>query len=166
MQTNGRFAATADRQGVMLPAWLLSTIVCIEGLMKLSIHIHFNGRCQEAFEYYSDLLGGQIGAMPSFADSPAANSVSPDWQRKIVHANINIGGIEIAGDDVPSTQYVAPNGFYILLAIDSEEKTRSISESLAKGGHILFPLQKTFWSPCYGILIDRYGVPWKLNSSA
>ncbi|KXI27218.1 VOC family protein [Paraglaciecola hydrolytica] len=134
--------------------------------MRLSIHVHFDGRCQEAFELYEKLLGGKIGTMLPFGKSPAAASVPATWQTKIVHANIQLAGVEIAGDDIQPEQYEPPRGFYILLAFENEDKTRLAFEGLSEKGKILFPLQKTFWSPCYGIVVDQYGVPWKLNSVA
>jgi len=134
--------------------------------MRLSFHIHFNGNCQEAFELYEVLLDGKIGTMLPFGKSPAAANVPEDWQSKIVHANIQIFGVEISGDDIPPDQYEAPKGFYVLLAFENEGKTSAAFEELSKDGKIIFPLQKTFWSPCYGIVVDRFGVPWKLNSVA
>lgn len=134
--------------------------------MRLSFHIHFDGHCQEAFELYETLLGGKIGTMLPFSRSPAAINVPKNWQSKIVHANIQISGVEIAGDDVPPEQYEAPKGFYVLLVFENQDETKAAFEGLARQGKILFPLQKTFWSPCYGIVVDRFGVPWKLNSVA
>lgn len=131
--------------------------------MNVSFHLHFNGQCQEAFKYYEEVLGGKIGTMLSFGDSPHAENVPSEWLEKIVHANINVAGVELAGDDLQSEEYEQPKGFYILLGIETEERTKSIFDSLSKNGSILFPLQKTFWSPCYGIVVDQYGTPWKLN---
>ena len=134
--------------------------------MNISFHIHFNGTCQDAFEFYATLLDGQIGTMLPFCKSPAADSVPADWQNKIVHANIKLHGIELAGDDLPPGLYQPPKGFYVLLSLENEEKTKAVFEALAAGGEVLFPLQPTFWSPCYGIVVDRFGVAWKLNCVA
>ena len=134
--------------------------------MSMSFHIDFNGQCQEAFQYYSQNLGGKIDTMLQFKDSPVSSTVPEAQQDWIVHANISIDGVELAGADLAPDQYQKPKGFYVLLSVDSEQEVKSIFASLALGGDILFALQKTFWSPCYGIVVDRFGVPWKINCRA
>ena len=131
--------------------------------MSLSFHIDFNGQCQEAFEYYAEHLGGTIGTMLQFKDSPSASSVSEEWQHKIVHANVSIGGVELTGADLSPEQYRKPTGFYLLLGFNIEDEVGSAFERLADGGETILSPQKTFWSPCYAIVVDRYGAPWKLN---
>lgn len=131
--------------------------------MNISFHLNFNGNCQEAFEYYAENLGGKIGLLLPFKDSPAASSVTAQWQNKIVHANIQIAGIELAGADVLPEQYQKPNGFYILLGLNSAEEVNTIYSDLSGGGKTLLAPQKTFWSQCYAICVDRFGVPWKIN---
>lgn len=131
--------------------------------MSLSFHIGFNGQCREAFEFYAKHLQGTIGTMLEFKDSPASTSVPSEWQRKIVHANISIEGIELAGADVRPEQYQKPKGFNILLGVKTEDTVKSIFNHLSVGGEVIFPPQQTFWSPCYAIVVDRFGVPWKVN---
>lgn len=130
--------------------------------MSLSFHIGFNGQCEEAFGFYADTLGGRIGTLLRAEDSPLAVASDPD-PRRIVHANIRIDEVEIAGADVPPGQYQRPQGFCVLLGLDSEEKVRSIFDALQAGGEVVMAPQRTFWSPCYAIVVDRFGVPWKLN---
>jgi len=131
--------------------------------MSLSFHIGFNGQCREAFEFYAEHLQGTIGTMLEFKDSPVSASVPSEWQHKIVHANISIEGIELAGADVRPEQYQKPQGFNILLGVKTEDIVKSIFNQLSVGGEVIFPPQKTFWSPCYAIVVDRFGVPWKIN---
>lgn len=131
--------------------------------MSLSFHIGFNGQCKEAFEFYAEHLNGTIGTMLAFKDSPVAASVPEEWQHKIVHANILIDGVELAGGDVKPEQYEKPQGFTILLGVNDESKFNSLFAQLSAGGNVIFPPQKTFFSPLYAILVDRFGVPWKIN---
>ena len=130
--------------------------------MSLSFHIDFNGQCEEAFNFYAEHLGGQIGTMLRLKDAPIPASSASHGDR-IVHANISIDGVELAGADVDPTRYEKPKGFYVLLGVDSEAKVRSIFDALETGGHVVLSPQKTFWSPCYAIVVDRFGVPWKIN---
>lgn len=134
--------------------------------MNITFHISFNGQCQEAFEYYEKIFNGKIGTMLHFSDSPVADTVPNDWQGKIVHANIKFLGIELSGGDLVSDLYEPPKGFYILLGIDNESETSSIFNALSKGGSVIMKLQQTFWSTNYGIVVDQFGIQWKINGSA
>lgn len=131
--------------------------------MSLSIHLNFNGQCQEAFEFYSQQLGADISFMLKFKDSPARSEVPSAWQNKIVHANITIDKVEIAGADVLPEHYDKPDGCYLLLSVDSESKVKEIFDKLSPKGEVIMQPQKTFWSPCYAIVVDRFGIPWKIN---
>lgn len=133
--------------------------------MSLAFHIDFNGQCEEAFNFYAENLGGRIGTMLRVKDSPVPATSESHGQR-IVHANICIDGVEIAGADVGADAYKSPNGFHVLLGVDSEEKVESFFNALQAGGQVVLAPQRTFWSPCYAIVIDRFGVPWKINHGA
>ncbi|MYM68699.1 VOC family protein [Pseudoduganella sp. FT55W] len=130
--------------------------------MSLSFHIDFNGQCEEAFSFYAEHLGGTIGTMQHVKDSPIP-AFSEAHGKAIVHANIRIDGVEIAGADIDPSRYEKPKGFYVLLGVDSEEKVKTYFNALQIDGHVILAPQKTFWSPCYAIVIDRFGVPWKIN---
>lgn len=134
--------------------------------MSLSFHIDFDGQCREALEFYAENLDGTIGTMLEYKDSPISTSVSKEWQHKIAHANILIEGIELVGADVQPEQYQKPKGFNILLGLYTESTVKSIFTNFSVGGEVIFTPQKTFWSPCYAIVVDRFGVPWKLNCRA
>lgn len=133
--------------------------------MSLSFHIDFNGQCEEAFNFYAESLGASIGTMLRVKDSPVPASSASHGER-IVHANICIDGVEIAGADVDPDRYERPKGFYVLLGVDSEEKVNAFFNALQAGGHVVLAPQRTFWSPCYAIVVDRFGVPWKINYGA
>jgi PhnB protein len=130
--------------------------------MSLSFHIDFNGQCEAAFNFYSENLGGKIGTMLRVKDSPIP-MLSESHGQKIVHANICIDGVDLAGADVEPDRYERPKGFYVLLGVNAEEKVRSFFNALQTDGQVVLAPQRTFWSPCYAIVVDRFGVPWKLN---
>ncbi len=133
--------------------------------MSLSFHLNFNGQCEEAFNFYAEHLGGSIGTMLRVQDSPvAATSAVPG--HKIVHANICIDGVEIAGADVTAEQYERPKGCYLLFNVDAKERVISYFQALQAGGQVVLAPQPTFWSPCFAMVIDRFGVPWKINCVA
>ncbi|MCR6684878.1 VOC family protein [Pseudoxanthomonas sp.] len=130
--------------------------------MALSFHINFDGSCEEAFEYYARHLGGRLGTLLRVRDAPFVPDPSVP-AHGVVHANIRIAGVELAGADVGTQHYRQPQGFCVLLGLDSEDQVRSAFEALSDGGQVILAPQATFWSRCYAIVTDRFGVPWKLN---
>jgi PhnB protein len=114
--------------------------------MNIAVHVNFNGQCRVAFEFYAQHLGGKIGTLLTFEDSPVAARVAPEWQTKIVHANINIAGVELAGADVKPEEYQKPNGFYLLLGVNSATEVQRIFDVLCVDGNVIMAPQKTFWS--------------------
>ena len=130
--------------------------------MSLSFHIGFNGQCEEAFRFYAAHLVGSIGTLLRGRDAPGLDP-SDRHGDKIVHANIRIDGVEIAGADVAPEQYVRPRGCFVLLGVESVERVQSVFDALSPSGEVIFAPQQTFWSPCYAIVVDRFGVPWKIQ---
>lgn len=100
--------------------------------------------------------------MLRIADSPIPASTTRPGHH-IVHANIRIDGVELAGADVEDHQYKRPAGFYVLLGVDSDEQVDAYFNALQPHGQVIMAPQRTFWSSRYAIVIDRFGVPWKLN---
>jgi PhnB protein len=133
--------------------------------MKPSVHLTFAGNCEEAFEFYVRVLGAKLDALLKYGDSPAAAEVPSEWRSKVVHATLSLGGRQIAGADVLPAQYERPRGFYLLLDAASPKEARRAFDALAEKGTVAMPLQKTFWSPAFGALTDRFGIPWELSAS-
>ncbi len=132
--------------------------------MKIGFHLNFCGDCQEALEFYRDILGGELYLL-KYKDSPSSDSVQAEWQEKIVHAGLKTQTIEIVGADLRPDQEVAYQGFQLLIQVLSIDEAKRLYSLLSEGGEIIFPLQETFWSPCYGILNDKFGIPWEINCS-
>ncbi len=131
--------------------------------MRIDFHINFSGQCREAFEFYQSLLGGEIELL-TYGASPARDSVPSAWAQKIVHGSFTFKGLQIAGADVLPENYQKLQGFQLLLQLNSSADAQRIFTALAEDGVITMPLQKTFWSDAYGIVTDRFGVPWEVNS--
>ncbi|WP_374700153.1 VOC family protein [Shewanella woodyi] len=84
-------------------------------------------------------------------------------ERVILHGSISIDNIELAGTDTVLHEYDKPTGFCVLLRLPSEDRVKSLFKIFKEGGEVIVPPQKTFWSPCYAIVTDRFGLPWKFN---
>jgi PhnB protein len=131
--------------------------------MDVSPHLMFCGQCEEAFRFYERLLGGKILTMLTYGNSPMAEQVSPEWREKIVHASLTVADGVLTGVDVLPEQYERPQGFYVLLGIDEPADAERVFGELAENGVVRMPIQQTFWSARFGVLVDRFGIPWEVN---
>ena len=131
--------------------------------MELSTHLLFDGDCEEAFRFYELLLGGEIVTLLSYGDSPMAGDVPETWRSKIVHATMLLDGRTLSGADAPPDTYQRPQGFAVLVHPSTRESCERLFSTLAEGGAVKIPLQETFWSPAYGMVIDRFGIPWEVS---
>jgi PhnB protein len=133
--------------------------------MALTAHLSFSGHCREAFNFYAQLFGGDL-MMLAYGETPMAKDVPAEWSEKIVHATLSSGGNQLAGSDVLPEHYRRPQGFSVLVQVDGVEEARRIFAALAEGGSVELPIQKTFWSPAFGVLTDRFGIPWEINGKS
>jgi PhnB protein len=133
--------------------------------MALTVHLSYPGQCEEAFNFYAQLLGGEVGLL-RYRDTPVAQDVPADWGDKIVHATLSLNSGTLAGADVLPRDYRRPQGFSVLVDIDGLDTANRVFDALAKGGSVGMPLQKTFWSPAFGVVVDRFGVPWEVNGTS
>ena len=108
------------------------------------------------------LFDGKIVGMLAYGASPAAADVPDEWRDKIVHATVVFGGKQLSGADVLPKDFAPPRGFYLLIDADDVNEAQRTFTALAEGGSVRMPLQKTFWSPAFGV--DRFGVPWEISS--
>jgi len=132
--------------------------------MRANAHLTFRGECEAAFRFYEQTLGGQLITMLRYGDSPMAASVPPDWRDKIVHATLSLGdGSLLLGADVEPEHYQQPRGFYVLLTVATANDAQRVFSALAEGGRVEMALQKTFWSEAFGVVVDRFGVPWEVG---
>lgn len=131
--------------------------------MQMSPYLLFNGQCEEAFKFYEKCLGGKIEALFTFGTSPMAKHVPADWGNKVMHACLKFDGMSLLGSDPPPGRYQQPQGFSVSLSLKEPEETERIFNELAQGGNVTMPIQKTFWSARFGMLVDQYGIPWILN---
>ena len=134
--------------------------------MQMSPYLSFNGQCEAAFTFYEQCLGGKPGPMFRYAGSPLAGQVSADWADKIMHGSIAIGGQVVQGADVAPGQYEAPKGVSLSLQIPDAEEGKRVFRELANGGRVVMPFEATFWAAGFGMVVDRFGIPWLVNCEA
>ena len=131
--------------------------------MRLNPYLTFNGKCEAAFKFYEECLGGKIAIAMTYGDSPLAKEVPRDWHRKIVHTTLSVGQNVLQGNDALPGRYEKPQGFSVMLNIESAEEAERIFKALAEGGKVQIPLRETFWALRFGELVDQFGTPWTIN---
>ena len=131
--------------------------------MRLNPHLQFEGRCEAAFKFYETCLGGKITFMIRYAETPAGDKVPPEWRDKVIHATIAVGDYMLQGADVPPGYYQKPQGFSVNLNLLDLAKAERVFNALAENGTVKMKFQETFWTRGFGMLIDRFGIPWVIN---
>ncbi len=131
--------------------------------MLLVPHLSFPGRCEAAFHFYETCLGGKVTYLLRYKDSPLANQVPAEFREKIIHATLTLGDQRFTGADMSPDQFRQPQGFSLTLNLDSPDQADRLFQNLAENGHIVVPLQETFWAARFGMLVDQFGTPWMIN---
>jgi PhnB protein len=134
--------------------------------MQMNPYLNFNGQCEAAFTFYAECFGGQVGAMFRYAGSPMADDVPADWPDKIMHASFTLGDQVLMGGDVGPDRYEQPKGFSLSLQIKGAADAERVFHELARDGRVVMPLEKTFWAERFGMVVDRFGIPWMINCEA
>lgn len=133
--------------------------------MRLNPHLNFDGNCRAAFDYYEKCLGGKVKMSMTYGESPMAAHLPAEDHGKVMHAALEIGDQLLTGSDVPAGRYGKPQGFDVLLSLDTAEEAERIFKALEDGGSVQMPLQETFWALRFGMVTDRFGIPWMVNCS-
>jgi len=131
--------------------------------MRVNPYLFFNGQCEAAFKFYAQVLGGKIEAMLPHKGTPAEQHVPPEWRDKIMHAKLVVGGDVLMASDAPPDRKQETGGYSVSLQIDEPAEAERIFNALKQGGTVRMPLEKTFWARSFGMLVDRFGIPWMIN---
>jgi PhnB protein len=131
--------------------------------MELNTYLGFNGCCEEAFTFYAETLGGTIAGVFRFGGSPMEGQVPADWKDKVMHATLTFGNATLMGSDNPPGHYEPTKGVALSVGVAGVEEAERVFAALSKGGKVTMPLQQTFWAPRFGMLEDRFGIPWMVN---
>ena len=130
---------------------------------QLNTYLVFNGNCAEAMRFYERTLGGKLD-VTTHAESPMAGQVPPEMANRVMHALLMFeGGVLMASDSMAGQPYQGMHGFSIAAHYQTAEEAKRIFDTLADGGKVEMPFQKTFWAEGFGMLVDRFGTPWMVN---
>jgi PhnB protein len=134
--------------------------------MRVEPYLFFNGRCEEAVEFYKKALGAEVAMLMRFKDSPephAPGMLPPGSENKVMHASFHVGDTEVMLSDGRCSGKPQFSGFSLAIAARDEATVRRYFNALAEGGSVTMPLGKTFWSPCFGMLTDKFGLGWMVS---
>lgn len=136
--------------------------------MKVEPYLMFEGRCQEALDFYRSALGAKVGTLMRYKDNPepAAASGCADGSgpgptpEMVMHAEFSVGETTLMASDGMGSGKASFQGISLALSPASEAEAQRLFDALANGGQVQMPLTKTFFSPAFGMVADRFGVPW------
>lgn len=130
--------------------------------MQVQPYLFFEGRCEEALEFYRRALGAEVTALMRSKDSPDPEMAIPGAEDKVIHAMFRIGETTLLASDGRCQGPPSFQGFALSLTVPSETEAERLFAALREGGQVLMPLMKTFFSPSFGMVADRFGVSWMI----
>ncbi|HEX3130279.1 MAG TPA: VOC family protein [Thermoanaerobaculia bacterium] len=135
--------------------------------MKIQPYLFFEGRCEEAIEYYRQVLGAEVVMMMRYKDSPEKNDemCPPGSEDKVMHATFRVGETEVMASDGMVSGNPRFQGISLSLTVPDEATANRCFAALSDGGQVQMPLTKTFFSPSFGMVADRFGVSWMVYAN-
>lgn len=130
--------------------------------MHIQPYLFFDGRCEEALAFYKASIGAEVEMMMRWKDSPDKSMCTPDNADKVMHAQFKLGDTVVMGSDGRNTGNPKFEGFALTIGAKDEAEVDRLFNALADGGKVTMPLAKTFFSPRFGMLADKFGVNWML----
>jgi PhnB protein len=130
--------------------------------MQVQPYLSFDGRCEEAIEFYKQALGAEVNMLMRFSDSPEPTMSPPGGENKIMHANLRIGNSIVLASDGRCTGEPSFQGISLSLTVATEDEADRLFAALSEGGQVRMPLTKTFFSARFGLVADRFGVSWMI----
>lgn len=135
--------------------------------MKVQAYISFSGRCEEALAFYKKAVGAEITGLMRWKESPEADMKGPPgFEEKIMNAAFRIGETYLMADDGMSDKAAEFKGMTLAIEVADDAEAKRVFTAMGEGGKVTMPLMKTFWSSSFGMLTDKFGVPWMVNAEA
>ncbi len=137
--------------------------------MRVEPYLMLSGRTEEALAFYNLAIGAKTVMVMRFDESPDQNHpmpLPPDWDKKIMHSSMTVGSTLVMMSDGMSAIPKDLSGITLSLTADDEVHANKFFDALSAGGKVFMPLSKTFWSPCFGMTSDKFGVSWMVTVDA
>jgi PhnB protein len=131
-----------------------------ESIMLVQPYLNFDGRCGEALEFYKKAIGAKVGMLMRFKDAPDKSMITPGSENKVMHSQVQVGDSTVLMSDGRCAGKANFHGVALSISAKTEAEAGKIFNGLAEGGQVQMPLGKTFFSPRFGMLADKFGVGW------
>ncbi len=135
--------------------------------MQIQPYLFFDGRCEEALEFYRRTLGAEVEMLMRHKENPDGPAgrmhLPPGSEEKVMHASVRIGETVLMASDGRCEGAVSFEGFSLSVNVPNESDAERVFNALGEGGLVTMPLEKTFWAPKFGMLTDRFGVSWMVS---
>ncbi|MGD8486178.1 MAG: VOC family protein [Chloroflexota bacterium] len=135
-------------------------------MATINPYLTFDGNCEEAFDFYRSVFGGDFDMMQRFSEAPPEMPVASEDANKVMHVSLPLGdGQVLMGSDQPSERgpLAAGSSISLHIGVDSAEEGRRLFEALAAGGTVVMPYEPQFWGSDYGMCADRFGTVWAID---
>ena len=132
--------------------------------MKVQAYVTFSGRCEEALEFYKKSIGAEVTGLLRWKDCPDAGmKPPPGFEEKIMNATFRIGETDLMADDGMDEKAAEFKGMTLAIEVADDAEAKRVFTALGESGSVTMPLMKTFWTSSFGMLTDKFGVPWMVN---
>jgi PhnB protein len=126
-------------------------------------YLFFSGHCDEALKFYRGAVGAEVVMLSRFKDAPDPDMIQPGMEEKVMHASFKIGETTLMASDGRCEGEAKFDGFSLSISVADEKEADRVFAALSEGGQVTMPMEKTFWSPKFGMLTDRFGVGWMVS---
>jgi len=130
-------------------------------------YLNFNGKTEEAFNFYKSVFGGEFVTFQRIKDTPDGDKFPPQEQNRVMHVSLPIGTntMLMASDIMESMGHTLTvgNNFSISVNVESEKEADKVFKGLSQGGKVTVPLERAFWGSYFGMLVDKFGVQWMVS---
>ncbi|RZA04978.1 MAG: VOC family protein [Moraxellaceae bacterium] len=144
----------------------MTTHVTAPTTTTIQPYLFFPGRCEEALEFYRSALGAEIEMLMRFSECPdpqPEGMLQPGWENKVMHASFSVAGNRLMASDGCGEEGAGFAGFSLAINLPTEAEVDRVFAALSEGGTVQMPLGKTFWSPKFGMVTDRFGLGWMVG---
>ena len=128
--------------------------------MKVQPYVFFDGKCEEALEFYKRAIGAKVNALMRFGEAPDQSQIKPENKNKVMHSEIQVGDTVILASDGYCTGKPGFQGFSLTITVPTDAEAKRVFDAISEGGQVSMPLGKTFFASSFGVASDKYGVGW------
>lgn len=132
--------------------------------MHVEPYLSFEGRCEEALEFYKKAVGAEVTMLMRFGEAPDRSMMSPGSENKVMHAAAKIGDLVVMFSDANNTGKPNFQGISLAITANDDADAKRVFDALAAGGQVRLPLTKTFFASSFGMLADKFGVGWMVTT--